>query len=195
MSTAALQIAFLTGRSDFSCWRLSPAQLDFLRSLGSNGRRLVELNFPYEPCALDWSPTHLLAASLSNMRDYALSRRPAFRARHAPAVLNLIDAAAHTVFLAGSCGLELFNNLALPPAARERLSVFAYGPVARRLPEARHLTVQGHRDSISRLWFDQADLRVDANHMSYLHSGQVREACEAFIAARETGLSARVFAA
>ena len=63
--------------------------------------------------------------------------------------LRLAD---RTLFLAGSSGLELLYNLDLPNADLARIHVFAYGPVARRLPACDACFVQG-RDLISRLFF------------------------------------------
>ncbi len=185
MSHATIQIAFFTGRSIASCWSLSPVQAQFLSRFTKNGRRLINLNFPYEPCSRHWSAPHLLIASLSNIRDYTISRLSHFQQRYAPSVCRLINEADHTVFLAGSCGLELLNNLKLPAETCSRFSVFAYGPVARSLPATRHLTVQGQQDRISRIWFDRVDVRVNAGHMDYLCCPEVHDRCEAFISEME----------
>jgi hypothetical protein len=82
---------------------------------------------------------------------------------------------------AGSCGLELFNNLQLPVDAIRKVSVFAYGPVARRRPDCVHLLVGATRDSISKHYFPAPDHIVDCGHMNYLSNPIVRTLCREFI--------------
>ena len=73
--------------------------------------------------------------------------------------------------LAGSCGLELFNNLHLPDALRRRTHIFAYGPVSRQIPEvASHLFVQGTHDWLSRFYHPQVQHRYSCPHMGYLQA-------------------------
>ena len=60
-------------------------------------------------------------------------------------------------FLAGSCGLELFNNLALPTHLQGRCAILAYGPTARRMPDTTVEVVVGRRD-----WISPALCRVPA---------------------------------
>ncbi len=182
-----LQIAFITGRSDPGTWQLSTPQRTFLDRLAHPGRWLVPLNFPYGESRDAVGPPGLWQASLSNAREYLVSRQPAFRQRYRGSVLGLLASAEHTVFLAGSCGLELLNNLDLPSACAGRLSVYAYGPVARARPRYRHRMVQGERDWISRLWFKEVDLRVDAGHLNYLGSPGVLADCRSFIDRIERG--------
>lgn len=191
MKSATLQIAFLTGRSNRSCWGLSPAQEYFLRRLDKSGRHLVDSNFPYEPRKHSWSPTNLVVASLNNIRDYAASRFPAFRDRYSNSVIDLVDNAPHTIFLAGSCGLELLNNLELPQTLHPRISIFAYGPVARKRPAFPHLAIQGARDKISRGWFREVDAVVNSGHMDYLDCPEVSELCAKYILKVEARLAAR----
>lgn len=131
----------------------------------------------------------LLKASVHNSVQYLLSRRPFFSERYQAVVLALLSRHPHTVLLAGSCGLELLNNLYLPPAWLTRISVFAYGPVARHRPACRHVLVQGRHDGISRLFFNSAHHRVDCGHMDYLQQEAVVSLCDSFldqVAASET---------
>lgn len=181
--TASLQIAFITGRSQPDCGVLSPVQRAFLAQVAGEGHLQISYNFPWQP-----SPEQphrspgLLRASLNNSRDYLASRRAGFARRHRQAAIDFLANADRTVLLAGSCGLELFNNLHLPSASLARVSIFAYGPVARRRPDCRHLLVQGHQDVLSRLWFPNADVRIDSGHLHYLNQPAVAEFCQQFIA-------------
>jgi hypothetical protein len=179
--TAPLQIAFLTGQSAPPGCALSPAQASFLDALDAPMARKVGWNFPYRPWPRPFRRTPLLRASLANARQYLGSRRPEFRARHRQGVLELLAGADRTLFLAGSCGLELLANLGLPREALRRTHVFAYGPVARRVPACDCLLVQGREDCISRLWFRRVDVRVDCGHLGYLRSARVLAACQALL--------------
>jgi hypothetical protein len=172
----ALQAVFLTGQSDPAQSALSPVQRAFLDALPLPASAKAPLNFPYGETA-PWRNTSLLAASLSNARQYLASRRPEFAARHAPAALRQLEQADRTLILAGSAGLEILINLRLPCAALHRVLVFAYGPVARRLPECTCLLVQGRRDWLSRWWFRQVDHRVNCGHLDYLESPEVLALC------------------
>lgn len=177
----SLQIAMLNGRSKPDCWALSPAQHAFLMQLSGQGRHLVLNNFPYLPSDKPYQPVPLLRASLANAREYLNARTPWFRRRYRPLVQQLLAQAEHTVFVAGSCGLELLSSLRLPAADLQKLSVFAYGPVARTKPACHSLLVQGRADWISRRWFAEADLLVDADHLNYLQQPEVLQHCRQFI--------------
>lgn len=181
-----LQIAFLTGRSDVGTCALSPQQEAFLTQLAAPGRLLVRRNFPYDADVRPWRSTPLWRASLSNLRDYFTSRSERFRARHAPALLALLARAPRTLFLTGSCGLEILLNLRLSPADAERVRVFAYGPVARRRPEVASLLVRGSRDWISRLFAPRADHAAGASHLDYLADPEVLALCKRWVAEVET---------
>jgi hypothetical protein len=176
-----LQIAFLTGQSNPACWALSPLQAAFLAQLQRDDRQLHGWNFPYQPESLPHEAVPLLKASVHNSAQYLLSRRQSFSERYQAAVLTMLSRHPHTVLLAGSCGLELLNNLRLPPIWLRRVSVFAYGPVARRSPHCQHLLVQGRRDGISRLFFSQVDHLVDCGHMDYLQQATVLALCDRFL--------------
>lgn len=169
-----LQLAFLTGQSDPARCALSPQQRAFGKALLAPGRVLHPCNFPYDAATPDHQPAALLAASWHNTRHYLRSRRPGFAAAHGPALAQLLQAAPHTLLLAGSCGLELLANLELPPALAQRCSVLAYGPVARRAPRVAQLQVLvGRQDWVSRLGWRGARQWIDSGHMDYLQQPAV----------------------
>jgi hypothetical protein len=176
-----LQILFLTGRSDPRSAALSPLQTAFLDALPAPGEWKVRVNFPYPAETPPYSEIPLLRASWRNLWQFAGSRRPAFAERHRAPVLDRIEAAGRTFVLAGSSGLELLANLRLPAAVLARLHVFAYGPVARRLPDCDHRLVQGRRDWISRAWFGAVEARVDGGHLDYLADPAVLRFCSAYL--------------
>lgn len=183
---ASLQIAFITGRSHPDCWLLSPQQSTFLERLDLASVPSVNVNFPWqEPGAWEYKDVGLLRASVNNAREYLRSRQQSFVHRYQPSALRLFARADRTLLLSGSCGLELFNNLYLPAEVLSRISLFAYGPVARRRPACRHLLVQGRRDVISRLWFSKADIRIGGGHMDYLTRPELPELCQQFMAEEE----------
>ncbi len=180
-----LQIAFLTGQSHPGNAALSPLQHAFLEALPAPTEWKVQVNFPYPDIPQPFRRTPLPTASLHNLALYLRSRRPAFAATYRPAVIAQIDRAERTLFLAGSSGLELLGNLNLPASALARLHVFAYGPVARRLPPCDARFVQG-RDSISRLFFrgvvPKASIaRVRCDHLEYLRDPSVLALCVAYL--------------
>ena len=177
------QVAFITGRSRPDRWQLSPQQASFVQKLGVPPTQRVSLNFPWQDSPYrDYSDVGLLRASISNAREYLGSRHRAFIRRYQPSALALFARADRTLLLSGSCGLELFNNLSLPAEILSRVSLFAYGPVARQRPACRHLLVQGHRDLISRLWFPQVDILIESGHMDYLTRPDLPALCRQFLA-------------
>ncbi len=180
-----LQIAFLTGQSNPGNAALSPLQTAFLEALPVPTEWKVQVNFPYPDIPQTFRRTPLPIASLHNLSLYFRSRLPSFAATYRPVVLAQIDRAERTLFLAGSSGLELLTNLHLPSPALARLHVFAYGPVARRLPCCDAHFVQG-RDLISRLFFHvgvpkSQIARVDCDHLDYLRDPTVLALCTAFL--------------
>jgi len=184
-----LRIAFLTGQSNPACWALSPAQTAFLERLERGGREFHACNFPYQMESPSHEAVPLFVASVYNSAQYLLSRRRTFSERYQAAVQALLSRRPHTVLLAGSCGLELFNNLCLSSTWLNRVSVFAFGPVARRRPDCRHVLVQGRNDGISRMFFNSVHHRVDCGHMDYLQQEEVVTLCDSFlnqVAASET---------
>ena len=181
MTRPDLQIAFITGRSRPDNWSLSPSQQSFLQRVVGR-HHAVAINFPWAPQPANWQATGLIRASLNNSREYLAARRAFFALRYQQQVVEMLMAADHTLLLSGSCGLELFNQLRLPPALLARTSVFAFGPVARRRPDCHHLLVQGQQDWISRCWFRHVDERIDCGHMNYLTHPQLVALCNRFIA-------------
>jgi hypothetical protein len=180
-----LQIAFLTGQSNPGNAALNPLQIAFLEALPAPTEWKVRTNFPYPDIPQTFRRTPLPTASLHNLLLYLRSRLPTFSATYRPAVLAQIERAERTLFLAGSSGLELLVNLHLPAPALSRLHVFAYGPVAHRLPPCDARFVQG-RDSISRLFFrvglPKANIaRVDCDHLDYLRDPAVLALCTAYL--------------
>ncbi len=177
-----VQIAFLTGQSDPRRCALSPAQDAFLHQLSGAGRQLLTHNFPYRQDDQPYAITPLWRASLRNGTQYLAARRETVGMRHRDHVLDLLERTPRTILLTGSCGLELLHCLKLPPDVLARLSVFAYGPVARHTPACRWMAVQGRRDWISRLGFRGPVTRVEGGHMNYLLQDDVMRHCRAFIA-------------
>lgn len=176
-----VQIAFLTGRSNPDSCALSPLQRAFLDRLAGPERVLVPYNFPYRPTDTPHRPTSLLRASLNNYREYRDSRHEAYRQHYQPAVKALLARAPRTVFLAGSCGLELLFNLQLEPEDLAKTCVFAFGPVARAFPNCRRVVVQGRKDWISKWFVASANYNVDCGHLDYLRHEQVHRLCEALV--------------
>jgi len=183
MSTVAPhQIAVLTGQSDRARWALSPVQEDFLEAVALPESVRVASNFPYIRGSAGYRPTPLIKASINNARLYFWSRTRAFRAAYADGVRELIERRERTLFVAGSCGLELFNNLQLPDDVLRRVSIFAFGPVARERPRCAHVLVGSSRDSLSTRCFPAPDHFVDCGHLSYLTRPAVKILCRDFLA-------------
>lgn len=183
--TAPRQIAFLSGRSDRARWALSPAQREFLRRLASEGDRVIDVNFPYGP-TLPFRRVALVRASWHNVREYLACRQTGFARRYGPAVTDLVAAAPSTVFVAGSCGLALFNALRLAAELERRCTLICLGPVALALPRhARALVVQGRRDFVSRALFripsTAAVHAPPCDHLGYLRCPQVLQLCQDFL--------------
>lgn len=178
----ALQVAFLTGQSRPSSCALSPAQRRFLGRLAhATGAVAVGGNFPYWAETPPWRAMSLPRASLNNLTHYLGARGPAFRARHRASVLSLIAAAEQTIFLAGSCGLELLRRLDLPDEALARVAFVAFGPVARSRPACAGIVVQGRRDWVSRPFAVQPDFRVACGHLGYLEDDDFARICADFV--------------
>ena len=182
MSIAAPhQIAMLTGQSDRSRCALSPVQEEFLEAVALPESMRVASNFPYLHGSATYRPSPLITASVNNTWLYFWSRTRTFRLAYADRVRELIERRQRTLFVAGSCGLELFNNLQLPEDLLRRVSIFAFGPVARRRPRCAHVLVGSPRDSLSIRCFPSPDHLVDSGHMSYLTRPDVRTLCREFL--------------
>jgi hypothetical protein len=162
-------IAFLTGQSRPGCCALSPEQVWFLEQLAGEGRELVRVNFPYRGAAGAFRDVSLALASWRNGLGYLASRRTEFSRRHQAEVSALIAKAERVLFLAGSSGLELFNNLGLDEAEERKCRLICYGPVARRRARfAETVIVQGRRDWLSRAYFRREEPVLRCGHMGYL---------------------------
>lgn len=162
--------AFMTGHSVRGCTGLSTEQADFLRRSDLPEGRWLSYNFPYHETSQYLRP-NLIRASLNNFCHYYFSRFGGFRDRHREQVIGIFSGYEKVILLAGSCGLELLNNLELPGDIRSRLHIFSYGPVSRKLPDtASHMMVQGSGDFISRIFHRRAEHRCESSHMSYLQS-------------------------
>lgn len=174
------QVILLTGQSDPRCCALSPLQKAFLdQSVHADAQVLT--NFPYDPSSASYRATPLMTASIRNAWQYFRSRSPSFRTRHASRIIGLIERRERTIVLAGSCGLELFNNVSLPSPLLERIRLFAFGPVARRRPDCEHLLVGSRKDWLSRCFFPMPDRWVDCTHMDYLRAPAVRTLWNEFV--------------
>jgi hypothetical protein len=111
--SANLQVAFLTGQAEPRNCALSPGQRDFLDRMAGPGVAVVPRDFPYE--GVDRFPAvSLIRMSLYVGWQYWSSRFTSMGTRHRSSVARLIEGAPKTLFLAGSSGIELFNNLHLP---------------------------------------------------------------------------------
>jgi len=171
MSQESYIAAFITGHSVRDCTGLSRAQLSFQkRSIIPQDRWLAD-NFPYQPTSPFPEPVPLLSASLNNIAHYFSSRRPEFKERHREAVTTAFSPYDRVILLAGSCGLELLNNLELTPEVSQKLHVFAVGPVSRSIPDVASCSMaQGEYDWISRAFHRRVQQRYPCSHVGYLAS-------------------------
>ncbi len=180
-----LQVAFITGQSDPGRCALSPEQQAFLDALPVPEHAKVRRNFPYEE-SLPYREVSLAVASVNNVRQFLRAGSATFAERHRAPVRRMLEGADDTLFLAGSCGLELLAGLLLSPAELARVSVFAYGPVARRAPACEIVCVRGRGDWVSRAWVTSVDHLVAGGHMHYLENADVRRLCVAMLRRLET---------
>jgi hypothetical protein len=184
LGAVRLQIAFLTGPVSPHSSALSPQQLSFLARLPRDPAiRCINRDFPYTDCATAWQPTPLWRASLGNATNFLRARSPAFAAAPARRVCALLEQADHTLFLAGSCGLELFAGLHLPRALLCRTSLLAYGPVARRpFPRVAELRIiRGTTDIFAAITRMPADLVLPCGHLGYLARPEFAAWCSNWI--------------
>lgn len=174
MARLPLQVVFLTGQSDPLSCDLSPSQRAFLDALPVPDEAKAPLNFPYDDTLRAWRKVPLWLASLRHARLAVSMRRPGFR-RHRDAVITQLDRADRTLVLAGSIGLDLLGRLDLPADLLDRLTVFAYGPVATKPPACRTLRVCSRQDWVAR--WSPADVYVDSGHLDYLANPEVADLC------------------
>jgi len=165
----SLGIVFITGQSNPKSCDLSPLQKHFGQLLEGEGRVLHATNFPYQSNLEAHRPVHLIKASYANYASFRHARSSHFSERYSPQVAGLFKQYTKVLFLAGSCGLELLNNLRLPEGALQRMSVLAYGPVTRGNSADFLVTiVQGRYDFISRFNHHKINYRIACGHMGYL---------------------------
>ena len=173
MGTAGLGAIFLTGQSDKRSCSLTPEQEQTAQALGKLGLDVYPLNFPYQEQMAPYQKVPLIRASIANLRMYLQSRRDEFTSRYRPQLCKRISQHPFTLVLAGSCGLEIINNMRLPDEIKKKLHIFAYGPVARKQPDISCTLVQGRRDWLSKYFFSQVDIVVNCGHMDYLQCPEV----------------------
>ncbi|WP_445765993.1 hypothetical protein [Rheinheimera sp.] len=174
-------VVFLTGQSNKQSCALSPVQQAFMQQLLAEGVTGVPLNFPYNSALLPYRQVNLFSASLANSRLYLSSRRGSFKAQYREAVAAVLSRYSKTLVLAGSCGIELLNNLQLDASFSSRLHILAYGPVGRCRPAFDTTLVQGQQDWLSRWFFPAVDIRIDSGHMAYLQSAQLLDIARSLI--------------
>lgn len=142
----------------------------------------VDRDFPYPPKTAAWTATPLWRASLRNLRNFIQARWLTHSQSHQRGVTALLEKADTTVFLAGSCGLELLAGLNLAAPWRERFHVIAYGPVARSpLPALQLTTIRGRLDPLSWLFFPDADHHVPGGHLGTLAHAEFVTLCARII--------------
>lgn len=174
-------VGFITGHSVRGCTGLSQEQREFQQRSAVPPANWLRHNFPWQETFPFPEPFRLLSASLNNVRHCFQSRTPEFREKHHSEVVARFAQYDAVILLAGSCGLELLNNLELPLDARQRMHVFAYGPVSRRRPEvASTFMVQGGHDLISRVFHRHVDARFPCPHMGYLEAAETLQLFDAF---------------
>lgn len=174
-------VGFITGHSVRGCTGLSQEQREFQQRSIVPTANWLQYNFPWQETFPFPVRFRLLSASWNNLWHYFESRRPAFRENHCSEVVARFAQYDAVILLAGSCGLELLNNLDLPAETRQRLHVFAYGPVSRHRPEvASYFLVQGVGDVISRTFHRHVDAHVFCPHMGYLAAAETLRQFDAF---------------
>lgn len=144
-------IVFITGQSKTDSCELSPIQKEFGERLALEGANVFELNFPYRNMK-PYEKVSIVRASVSNIAIYFRSRKNTFKKNYLKDVLALFSRYDKIMFLAGSCGLELLNNLDID-VSRKRIHILAYGPVARQRSKYSCTYVLGKQDYISRCLF------------------------------------------
>ncbi|WP_370979406.1 hypothetical protein [Agaribacterium sp. ZY112] len=169
----SLGIVFITGQSNPKSCSLSPLQVSFAQPLVRAGGKLHKTNFPYDKQMEAFSPVNIIKASYHNYGAFRSSKRACFAERYSGYVDALFVEYSQVLFLAGSCGLELLNNLSFSKDLQSRMSVLAYGPVTRKPRCASAVQfpvtiVKGRYDLISRLSHHKADYIVGCGHLSYL---------------------------
>jgi hypothetical protein len=181
MGTANYIAAFMTGQSVRGCAGLSTIQREFQRQSVVPVGQWLPWNFPYRETDPFPERVPIVSASINNIICYATARLPAFRQRYSEAVARQFAPYDTVIVVAGSCGVELLNNLSLPAEILRRIHVFAFGPVSRKPPVgASAVVVQGRWDLISRAFHRHADHRYPCAHMEYLAVPETRRLFDEF---------------
>lgn len=173
MGTKRIGAVFLTGQSDYRSCSLSPIQQKIEHELTRLDVEVQPLNFPYQEQMAPYREVNILFASLTNITIFFQSRRLSFAQRHRDQLCEISSQNAITLVLAGSCGLEIFNNLRLPNEVTKKMHIFAYGPVARKIPDSTFTFIQGKNDWLSKCFFSNVLNSVKCGHMDYLQSPEV----------------------
>ena len=180
--SANFKIAFITGQSNKKTNALSPIQTHFLQEIDAPEANKVFQNFPYVHPLQPFSEVGLFSASINNSRQYLQSRRPAFQRKYNQLFMEAFGGTDKIILLSGSCGMELYNNLKLPEAIKEKTYLFAYGAVARKLPSCKKVcVVRGTHDWIAALWALPYDTKIPAGHLDYLEKDALKIQCGQFI--------------
>lgn len=173
---------------------MSPVQRSFLKLLSAEtGAVAVDANYPYLHRGEVWHPTSLPAASVRNTVQFLRALRRPAREMHTRAffgVSALLEEAGHTVFLAGSCGLQLLLALDLPEVLLARCSFVAFGPVARGRPACPGIVVIGRRDWVAWRQCLPADRTVACGHLGYLKQHDFLPICAEFVRQQQAHLRA-----
>lgn len=180
------KIAFLTGQSNPSSTSLSPVQTEFMKKIPVPEELKSYRNFPYTEGSA-YSEVNILRASINNARQYLNAGK---RSDEYSGMFNkYFKNNDIIIIISGSCGLHLFNSLNLSAEIRQKISIFAYGPTAHRIPECRDIfIVQGRKDWISRLWRLPVNEYAECGHMDYLNQKSVFDSCIRFL--KKNGVSA-----
>ena len=166
------RVALLTGQSSFVSSALSPAQISFLRAVAPAGASVLEMGFPFDSSFFGegFREAGMAGASWRNAPQvgWALGSER-FRGIVRARLEMLSRAAARTILITGSCGLQL-ANLGWPG------EVVALGPACFGELRVRACVVRGRRDGWSRLFYrGPVDLECGCGHLEYWDSTEVRE--------------------
>lgn len=170
-----LKVAFITGLSNPASCSLSRVQKDFMSRLELPESYKLYLNFPYVPSQGEENEP-LWKASLENIKQYLRLRQLVYQNKVRLHLEELRSSCRHLILLSGSCGLEMIR-VGLPRRSSwKSLHVFAYGPVARDLPEFPCILIQNKRDYLSKYYFPKVDVYLDASgHLDYLQNPELLE--------------------
>lgn len=176
-----MKIAFITGLSTWGNHSLSPEQTSFLNSLQTEENNKIYCNFPYTNNVKKYKHTNVVLASFSNALQYFLSRTKWIENKSTQ-LKHIIKENDKVLLLAGSCGLELLNNIKFSKEEKEKIHIIAYGAVARKIPDFQYLTlIQGKKDFIARIWIHIYDIKIEGHHMNYLESKEFLDFVNSYV--------------